>query len=76
MYYIELYVLDGERWHLDDSRLVSDYDKRKFIKKIKQLGFVYCPVRRCYVCESETTEFHVVFHKQHMKAIHFVSSNK
>ena len=67
MYYVELYVKDGDRWHLDDSRLVSDIEKRKFIKKIKQLGFYFCRVRGCYVHDIEPTEFHVVFHKQHMR---------
>lgn len=67
MYYVELYVKENDKWHLDYSRLVSDIDKRMFIKKIKQLGFSFCPLRGCYVCEGEVMEFHVVFHKQHLR---------
>lgn len=63
MYLVELYVLNNGYWQFDDSRVVSDYGKRKFIKKIKHLGFEFCPIRKCYVCETEKFQFKVKFHK-------------
>lgn len=67
MYYVELYVKNVDRWHLDDSRLISDIEKRQLIKTIKLFGFSFCPLRGCYVREGELVDMHIVFHKQHLK---------
>ena len=67
MYYVELFVKKDDKWHLDDSRLISDIEKHLFIKMMKQFGFSFCPLRGCYVREGELIDMHVVFHKQHLK---------
>lgn len=67
MYYVELYVKHVDRWHLDDSRLIFDIEKRQLIKTIKLFGFSFCPLRGCYVREGELVDMHIVFHKQHLK---------
>ena len=67
MYYVELFVKNVDKWHLDYSRLISDIEKRQLIKTMKLFGFSFCPLHGCYVREGEFLDIHVVFHKQHLK---------